>query len=115
VTFTWSSIFVEKGVSMIHRSRCAAPALICLTFVSLTRAEPSSSVVPTRPVSPSSTPERPADARIYTYEFSDDPLAAGGFGANDARIIVAGHAIRVTLIRPRTTFVAEMLKTVENL
>jgi hypothetical protein len=33
----------------------------------------------------------------YGYEFSDDPLNAGGF------------------IRPRTTFVPEMLKSVENI
>lgn len=51
----------------------------------------------------------------YGYEFSDDPLAAGGFGPNDATIRVRPGPIRTTLIRPRTTFVPEMLKSVENL
>jgi hypothetical protein len=51
----------------------------------------------------------------YGYRFLDDPLTAGGFGGNDARITVASHAMRATLIRPRTAFVVEMLKTVENL
>ena len=51
----------------------------------------------------------------YSYQFVDDPLMAGVFGANDARITVAGHPIRMTLIKPRTAFVVEMLKTVENL
>ena len=51
----------------------------------------------------------------YGYQFSDDPLAAGVYGGNDARIQVASHVVRVTLIRLRTAFVAELLKTVENL
>jgi hypothetical protein len=51
----------------------------------------------------------------YGYEFSDDPLNAGGFGPNDATIRVRKKAARTTLIRPRTSFVNEMLKSVENL
>src|ERR1700704_2702693 len=51
----------------------------------------------------------------YGYEFSDDPLSAGGFGPNDATIRVRPRAARTTLIRPRTSFVPEMLKSVENL
>lgn len=51
----------------------------------------------------------------YGYEFSDDPLAAGGFGPGDATIRVRPGPVRTTLIRPRTSFVPEMLKSVENL
>ena len=51
----------------------------------------------------------------YGYEFSDDPLNAGGFGPGDATIRVRPGPIRATLIRPRTSFVPEMLKSVENL
>jgi len=51
----------------------------------------------------------------YGYSFEDDPLNAGGFGPNDATIRVRAKAARTTLIRPRTTFVPEMLKSVENL
>jgi hypothetical protein len=51
----------------------------------------------------------------YGYEFSDDPLNAGGFGPNDATIRVRSGPVRTTLIRPRTSFVPEMLKSVENL
>jgi len=51
----------------------------------------------------------------YGYEFGDDPLSAGGFGPNDATIRVRPGPIRRTLIRPRTSFVPEMLKSVENL
>ena len=51
----------------------------------------------------------------YGYSFDDDPLNAGGFGPNDATIRVRARAARTTLIRPRTSFVPEMLKSVENL
>jgi hypothetical protein len=51
----------------------------------------------------------------YGYEFSDDPLNAGGFGPNDATIRVRPTAARTTLIRPRISFVQEMLKSVENI
>ena len=51
----------------------------------------------------------------YGYEVSDDPLSAGGFGPNDATIRVRPGPVRTTLIRPRTSFVPEMLKSVENL
>ena len=50
----------------------------------------------------------------YGYSFEDDPLNAGGFGPNDATIRVRARAARTTLIRPRTSFVPEMLKSVEN-
>lgn len=51
----------------------------------------------------------------YGYEFEDDPLNAGGFGPNDATIRVRPKAARTTLIRPRTSFIVEMLKSVEDL
>ena len=87
---------------MRHRCTCASALLLTLAFANLGRAEPAKKAAQT-------------DAHSYTYQFTDDPLAAGGFDAHDARIVVASHVIRTTLIRPRTTFVAEMLKTVENL
>jgi hypothetical protein len=51
----------------------------------------------------------------YGYKFEDDPLSAGGFGPNDATIRVRPGPVRTTLIRPRTSFVLEMLKSVENI
>ena len=50
------------------------------------------------------------DGDGYGYEFADDPLSAGGFGPNDATIRVRPGPVRRTLIRPRTSFVPEMLK-----
>jgi hypothetical protein len=49
------------------------------------------------------------------YQFTDDPLAAGGIGPNDSTVVGHPPAIRYMLIRPRTAFVHEMLKSVENL
>lgn len=51
----------------------------------------------------------------YSYDFPDDPLDAGGFGPNDARIPVHQRRWRVTLIRSRTDFIPELLKAVESL
>jgi hypothetical protein len=51
----------------------------------------------------------------YGYEFDDDPLSAGGFGPNDSSIRVRRGAQRSTLIKPRTQFITELLKSVENL
>ena len=51
----------------------------------------------------------------YGYKFDDDPLSAGGFGPSDATIRVRPGPVRTTLIRPRTSFVPEMLKSVENI
>ena len=51
----------------------------------------------------------------YGYSFDDDPLNAGGFGPNDATIKVRSKAVCTTLIRPRTHFIPEMLKSVENI
>lgn len=59
--------------------------------------------------------EKRAGDQGYGYEFDDDPLAAGGFGPNDATIRVRPGPVRTTLIRPRISFVDNMLKSVENL
>jgi hypothetical protein len=61
---------------------------------------------------PGATPGASGD---YGYKFEDDPLSAGGFGPSDATIRVRPGPVRTTLIRPRTSFVPEMLKSVENI
>ena len=59
--------------------------------------------------------ESTASESDYGYRFSDDPMQAGVFTPNDARLVVAGRVIRAQLIRPRTMFVVEMLRSVESL
>lgn len=51
----------------------------------------------------------------YRVNFDDDPLEAGGLGPIGARIPVMARASHATLIRPRTAFVVELLKSVEHL
>jgi len=51
----------------------------------------------------------------YGYTFEDDPLAAGGFGPGDVTIKVRPKAARGSLTRPRTEFIAQMLKSIENI
>jgi hypothetical protein len=47
----------------------------------------------------------------YSVQFVDDPLNALGQDGIIPRIVVRPHAPRTTLIRPRTSFVTELLKT----
>jgi hypothetical protein len=56
----------------------------------------------------------PADGS-YLYRFEDDPLSATGLEVSFPIISVRNRADRATLIRPRTAFVVELLKSVEKL
>ncbi len=51
----------------------------------------------------------------YGYAFEDDPLTAGAGGPAGALITVRPPTAQATLIRPRTSFVPEMLKSVEKI
>jgi hypothetical protein len=62
-----------------------------------------------------STPAATKDPQGYQYNFGDDPLQAAGLEPLGARIRVASRAARATLIRPRTAFVLELLKSVEHI
>jgi hypothetical protein len=49
----------------------------------------------------------------YFYDFKDDYMVGDTISSNTAILKVRKPAARVTLIRPRTHFVAEMIKSVE--
>jgi hypothetical protein len=49
----------------------------------------------------------------YRVEFIDDPLNALNDGQIIPRIVVRPGTVRTMLLRPRTSFVTEMLKSVE--
>jgi len=51
----------------------------------------------------------------YGYTFSDDALLGNDLGGQSGIIKVRPVGVRDRLIRPRTQFIAEMLKSVENL
>ena len=65
--------------------------------------------------SPARLVEGKAGEKGYGYEFADDPLTASGFGPMGATVRVRPGPVRRTLIRPRTSFVDQMLKSVENI
>lgn len=48
-------------------------------------------------------------------EFKDDLMTAPGLDRGGAVITIRPSAVRMLLLRPRTQFVTEMLKSVENL
>jgi hypothetical protein len=83
-----------------HRS-CVVPFVLALALASSTAA--------------AEKPKAPAHADAYTYAFTDDALLASATGVMGVPIIVRLPPVRVTLIRPRTNFVPELLKSVENL
>lgn len=64
---------------------------------------------------PRAVEEPPPSEPGYGYVFKDDVMQAGAFTPTDARIVVTARAERVTLIRPRTAFVVELLRSVESL
>jgi hypothetical protein len=61
------------------------------------------------------TPRTETTKDGYGYNFKDDPMSAGAFGPSGSTITVRTGPVRQTLIRARTSFVSEMLKSVENL
>jgi hypothetical protein len=60
-------------------------------------------------------PAPPTNADGYSYSFTDDSLLAGATGVTGIQLVMRPGGIRATLIRPRTAFVVELLKSVENL
>jgi len=47
--------------------------------------------------------------------FDDDKLLTSNLGPDQAKITTRGGPVRTILVRPRTSFVPEMLKSIENL
>jgi hypothetical protein len=86
--------------------------LLAASFVLLSAQSFAQDAAPGAAAAAGAKPEGGGD---YGYKFEDDPLSAGGFGPSDATIRVRPGPVRTTLIRPRTSFVPEMLKSVENI
>ncbi|HEX2736153.1 MAG TPA: hypothetical protein VHM70_31345 [Polyangiaceae bacterium] len=59
--------------------------------------------------------QTPRDDADTFYRFDDDDLLAQAFGADGDVVRVRLGPARTLLIRPRTQFVAELLKSVERL
>ena len=66
-------------------------------------------------VSTGASDTRDHHADGYAYSFDDDALAGASLDAQGAQIRAIRHAERDVLVRPRLSFVPELLKSVENL
>ncbi len=55
------------------------------------------------------------DGNDQNVIFTDDPMTAPGMGPLGDPIKVRPSAVRMMLLRPRTQFIMQMLKSVENL
>ncbi len=55
------------------------------------------------------------DSAGYSYHFDDDLMAGDGLGSPPPLIQMGHRPQHITLLRPRASFVAEMLKSVEAL
>jgi len=83
-------------------------AAVGLAIVSMTTLASS------QPRQPYRTTERTSSTSTYQVEFIDDPLSAMDSGAYVARVRVRPGRVRTLLLRPRTSFVQDMLKSVES-
>ena len=52
---------------------------------------------------------------VEEMTFEDDKLLTSNLGPDQAKITTRGGPVRTILVRPRTSFVPEMLKSIENL
>jgi hypothetical protein len=69
----------------------------------------------TAPAKPAKPAPAATDTKGYGYTFSDDPLAADLDGTKGFVITIRPKGARSQLLRPRASFVQEMLKSVEAL
>jgi hypothetical protein len=56
-----------------------------------------------------------AGGDVEEMTFEDDKLLTSNLGPDQAKITTRGGPVRTILVRPRTSFVPEMLKTIESL
>ena len=94
---------------MVRRSTHIA---IALAFVSMTTA--TAALAQERPASPAADPLVFGTGATYEVLFDDDPLAALPGGTIIPRLTVLERFPHAPLMRPRTQFVVEMLKSAET-
>jgi hypothetical protein len=59
---------------------------------------------------------QPADSeQRYSYRFDDDYMVGDTLASTPPLLKVRPRVLRVSLLRPRASFVAEMLKSVETM
>jgi len=66
-------------------------------------------------IAPTASADPPRKEDGYEYTFKDDKMLGDTLGATGAKITVVKQSRRDRLLRPRVQFIAEMLKSVENM
>ena len=101
---------------MTQFSRCLA---VCAGFTCFLAASSAFSQSAQTGGKPNTTAE--SDMKVdgsgatYTVQFIDDPLNALNDGVIIPRIVVRPGGLRTMLLRPRASYVNEMLKSVETM
>ncbi|HEY8943148.1 MAG TPA: hypothetical protein VIM73_02750 [Polyangiaceae bacterium] len=96
---------------MLHRYTALGAAL---ALVALAAARPANAQSE-RPIRTAGVGTVRGSGAAYEVDFFEDQLAAEGLIGTVPRIRVRPPAQRTLLIRARTSFVSEMLKSVENM
>jgi len=89
--------------------------LVAIGVVSLFTLSAGGALAQDRPASQPAEPLLFGTGATYEYKFDDDPLAALPNGTIIPRITVRGGVLHARLMRPRTQFVVEMLKSTDTL
>jgi len=90
-------------------------AAFALTLAAALTVGASPAFADETPKPPAAKTKAKGAAHDYEYKFDDDPMQAGGNGAYTAQIKVVKMGAKNRLIRPRTQFVTELLRSVEQL
>ncbi|MEZ4301986.1 MAG: hypothetical protein R3B70_44060 [Polyangiaceae bacterium] len=92
-------------------------SIACLVASSLMLAAAPALADDTAPAKPAKAAVKAAESseKGYGYKFDDDPLQSGVSGTTGFVIKVRPKGAREVLLKPRVSFVPEMLKSVEAL
>ena len=89
-------------------------SVLAASFVLLAAPAIADETAPAKNTKTAASPDPKAE-KGYGYNFEDDPLQSGVAGTTGFVLKVRPKGAREVLLRPRTSFVPEMLKSVEAL
>lgn len=91
-------------------NRLTSLFFVTVAAVSILAAAPAASAQPRAPVR-----GVPMDqSKLTVYQFEDDPLAAG-IVPKGPKLRIRDRAARETVLRPRTSFVVRLVRSVEDI
>lgn len=90
-------------------------SVLAASFVLLAAPALADETAPAKNTKAAAASTDPKTDKGYGYNFEDDPLQSGVAGTTGFVLKVRPKGAREALLRPRTSFVPEMLKSVEAL